>query len=138
MRYGEAHCRLTANGATFVCARLRKPWRSQIYFDGNNHQIGYFSTAEQARSAHADAVREHLGEQYLVDRKPVPGVSRATWAKRPGWQAWRACPRVDGRRVHLGYFQTQVEAAAAVEAYLKSDEHVSPDSGPMLKSEARP
>ena len=34
------HCRLTAHGATLVaCARLRKPWRSQIYLDGNNHHI---------------------------------------------------------------------------------------------------
>ena len=114
------HCRLTAHGATLVaCARLRKPWRSQIYLDGNNHHIGYFATAEQARAAHDDAVKRHLGETFLADRKPVRGVSRAAWSKRPGWNAWRACLRVDGQRKHLGYFQTQDEAALAVAAYLK-------------------
>jgi hypothetical protein len=119
-RPGETHCRLTAHGASLaVCTALRRPWRALIYLNGKDRHLGYFATKHEALAAHADAVREHLGEQYLEGRKPIRGVSRATWAKRPGWNAWRACPRINGQRRHLGYFQTQDEAAAAVEAYLK-------------------
>ena len=111
------HCRLTAHGASLAAnTALRKPWRSWLYLNGKDLHLGYYASKAEALEAHADAVREHLGEEYLVDRKPIPGVSRAAWSKRPGWQAWRACPRVEGRRVHLGYYPSQAEAAAAVEA----------------------
>jgi hypothetical protein len=114
-RPGEVHCRLTAHGAT-ACTGLSRPWRSQIYIDGKNLHLGYYSTAEEAKAAHSDAVKEHLGEQFLTDRKPIRGVHRAAWSKRPKWCAWRACVR----RKHLGYYPSQMEAAAAVGAYLKA------------------
>jgi hypothetical protein len=137
-RRGETHCRLTAHGAT-ACPGLSRPWRSQIFLDGRNLHLGYFSTAEEARAAHSDAVKENLGAQYLMDQKPIRGVGRATWSKRPNWAAWRACPRVDGRRKHLGYFQTQDEAAEAVDAYLKAE--AGPELAPraaISKAEAGP
>jgi hypothetical protein len=40
-------------------------WRSRIYLDGENVHLGYFDTPEQARAAHAAAVKAHLGERYL-------------------------------------------------------------------------
>jgi hypothetical protein len=52
-------------------ARWRK-WRSRIYLDGRNVHLGYFDTLEQARAAHAAAVKAHLGEQFLKGAR-VPG-----------------------------------------------------------------
>jgi hypothetical protein len=138
-RRTEVHRRCAGQGASLAaCTALRRPWRALIYLDGRDRHLGYFATKHEALAAHADAVRENLGESFLVDQKPIRGVSRATWAKRPGWSAWRACLRVDGQRKHLGYFQTQDEAAAAVDAYLKLNgklRHVAEDqsSGSGLK-----
>jgi hypothetical protein len=42
-----------------------RPWRARIYVNGKHLSLGYYITAEEARAAHAAAVRAHLGQAYL-------------------------------------------------------------------------
>jgi hypothetical protein len=57
--------RLPDSGASLAVWSKRRPWRARIYFDGKERSLGYFATREEARAAHAQAVRAHLGEVYL-------------------------------------------------------------------------
>jgi hypothetical protein len=52
--------RLPIQGASLAPWAKRRPWRARIYYAGKERSLGYFSTKEEARAAHADAAR-HLG-----------------------------------------------------------------------------
>jgi hypothetical protein len=45
-------------GASFAAHAKRKSWRSRIYVNGKDRQLGYFATPELARAAHAAAARQ--------------------------------------------------------------------------------
>jgi hypothetical protein len=52
-------------GASFVPGALPRPWRARVYLGGRHISLGYYATREEARAAHAIAVKQHLGEQFL-------------------------------------------------------------------------
>jgi hypothetical protein len=60
-----AHRRRAGQGASLVPDVMCRPWRGRIYVGGKAIHLGYFATAEEARAAHAAAVKERLGEQFL-------------------------------------------------------------------------
>jgi hypothetical protein len=62
---------------------LSRPWRARIFIAGRNVHLGYFSSAEEARAAHAEAVKACLGERYL----------KAEDLLRPG--CWMLGPSLD-------------------------------------------
>jgi hypothetical protein len=57
--------RLPIHGASLASWAKKRPWRARIWLDGRERSLGYFATKEEARQAHAIAVRAHLGETYL-------------------------------------------------------------------------
>jgi hypothetical protein len=60
-----ARPRLPIHGASLAAWAKRKPWRARIYVGGKHVSLGYFETPEEARAAHAAAVKAHLGEHFL-------------------------------------------------------------------------
>jgi hypothetical protein len=42
-----------------------RPWRGRVYLNGRVVHLGYFGTEQEAKAAHADAVKEHLGDRFL-------------------------------------------------------------------------
>jgi hypothetical protein len=60
--------RLADHGASLASWAKKRPWRARIYVAGRHVSLGYFATQEEARAAHADAVRRHLGEEFLEAR----------------------------------------------------------------------
>jgi hypothetical protein len=65
-RAKAAHRRPSGCGASLVPAAMHKPWRSRVFIDGRNVNLGYYRSAEEARAAYASAVKAHLGERYLA------------------------------------------------------------------------
>jgi hypothetical protein len=64
-RHRHRH-RLVNHGASLAARpTLRCPWRARIYVGGKHLSLGYYATREEAKRAHADAVKERLGEQFL-------------------------------------------------------------------------
>jgi hypothetical protein len=57
--------RLPTHGASLAAWAKRRPWRARVYLGGKHLSLGYFATREEARAAHAAAVKAHLGERYL-------------------------------------------------------------------------
>jgi hypothetical protein len=57
-------------GASFAAHAKRKLWRSRIYFDGRNHHLGYYKSAEEAKTAHAAAVRQ-FGLKLRAEARPA-------------------------------------------------------------------
>ena len=53
------------HGASHATWAKRRPWRVRIYIAGRHVSLGYYTTQEEAREAHAAAVKHHLGEAYL-------------------------------------------------------------------------
>jgi hypothetical protein len=53
------------HGASLAAWSKRRPWRARVYIAGEERSLGYFATKEEARAAHAEAVKRHLGEAYL-------------------------------------------------------------------------
>jgi hypothetical protein len=62
------------NGASLAGWSKSKPWRARIYIAGRHISLGYYATREEAKAAHAEAVRERLGERYLK------GAAHADWS----------------------------------------------------------
>jgi hypothetical protein len=60
------HKRLTTHGASLAHGTKRKRWRARAYIGGRDVHLGYFASQEEARAAHAAAVKAHLGEKYLI------------------------------------------------------------------------
>ena len=60
--------RQPSHGASLSHAKLNC-WRARIYVAGRNIHLGYFGTAEEARAAHAVAVKQHLGDGYLRSKE---------------------------------------------------------------------
>jgi hypothetical protein len=63
-----ARPRLPTHGASFVSGALPRPWRARVYLGGKHISLGYYATPEEAMAAHAEAVKRHLGEQFLRER----------------------------------------------------------------------
>jgi hypothetical protein len=57
--------RLADRGASHAAWAKKRQWRSRVYLKGKHISLGYYSSAEEARQAHAAAVKAHLGEAYL-------------------------------------------------------------------------
>jgi hypothetical protein len=52
-------------GASRATWSKKRQWRARLWVDGRELSLGYHSTPEAARQAHAAAVKAHLGEAYL-------------------------------------------------------------------------
>ncbi len=116
-------------------SRDKQRWQASITVMGVCHRIGGFDTPEEAAVAYDIRAREVFGEYAklnlpnapisLVDRvlkcliraKQHKGVSRF-YGVYPVNRRWRALIQRDSRRVHIGYFTTEDEAARAVDAEL--------------------
>jgi hypothetical protein len=57
--------RLPSQGASLAAWSKKRPWRARVYLAGKERSLGYFATREEARAAHAAAVKQHLGETFL-------------------------------------------------------------------------
>jgi hypothetical protein len=68
--------RLVSHGASLASwTRLCRPWRARIYIAGRHISLGYYATREEAKAAHAEAVRERLGERYLKGATHAAGMN---------------------------------------------------------------
>ena len=50
--------RLPIQGASLAIWAKRRPWRARIYVTGREVSLGYYSSAEEARAAHAAAAKQ--------------------------------------------------------------------------------
>jgi hypothetical protein len=65
------HRRRAGQGASRAAWAKRAKWgawRARVYLAGRNVHLGYFDSREEARAAHAIAVKRFLGEQYLMGK----------------------------------------------------------------------
>ena len=68
--------RLVNHGASLASRpTLLRRWRARIYIGGKDVHLGYFATREEAKAAHAEAVRERLGERYLKGATHAAGMN---------------------------------------------------------------
>ncbi len=114
-------------------------WCAQISEHGKRINLGYYATAEEAALAYNEAAVRVFGE--FAHLNSVTGATTFTrlngsknsigysfkgvsFVKRSG--KWAAYAKKDGKRVHLGYFLTEGEAAQRVQQYRSSiDESVT-------------
>lgn len=116
-----------ANGAEVAgCSYniVRKAWQAQIKIDGVSKNLGYWPTEEIARAVYATAAAEAFGD-FAPPPPPNPfGFTNTHWGKCSDGSTkcvefvksrgkWRAYITIDGKRRHLGYFDTQQEARQA-------------------------
>lgn len=103
-----------------------KTWYAQIRKDGSFHWLGDFDTEEDAAIAYNHAALEFFGPfanfndipEWLSKspvRREMARFRGFSFHKRIG--KWQAYLKVQGRRVHLGYFVTHEEAVRAIETY---------------------
>lgn len=115
-------------------------YRSRIYYEGKQHYLGVFKTAEQAAEAYDRAARVHRGPNpetnfpnaqiaaaraaeaaanYIKAPTPPPqpapksnyyGVHATNSSKRC---KWRARIYYDGKQHYIGSYRTEIEAAKA-------------------------
>jgi hypothetical protein len=57
--------RLADHGASLARWTMHRPWRARVYVGGKDLHLGYFATREEAKAAHAAAVKAYLGEKFL-------------------------------------------------------------------------
>ena len=106
-------------------------WRAQIQVDRRAIFLGSFDTAEDAAIAYNQAALERFGEFAFFN--DVPNWRMRTPKRRPGYEQIRSNPAsghkhitwhqrkskwcatipVNGKRVHLGYFDTVEDAVYA-------------------------
>jgi hypothetical protein len=65
MTMTAARPRSALHGGSLAPWARRRPWRARIYVNGKHLSLGYYIPAEEARAAHAEAVRVRLGERFL-------------------------------------------------------------------------
>ena len=112
----------------------RMVWRAQIMDNGKKRSIGYFATAEEAALAYnAEAVKV-FGEfaflntvEGVTEFKPlVYKTSKDYVSKGVSFNKrlakWMAYAKVDGKRVHIGYYTTEEDAIHARSTFIEVHE----------------
>lgn len=97
-----------------------KKWVVMHTLKGKARYGGTFATEEEAAVAALAWRSEHM--PYAGDSSKYRGVS---WAKAAG--QWHAQGKVNYKTVHIGYFESEVEAAAAAEAWRREHMPFSTD-----------
>jgi hypothetical protein len=106
-------------------------WKAQIWYDGNQHIIGYFEDEEEAARAYDKAARAKHGEKAQLNF-PTEKQQAAEEAKQQRWikcgvapstyrgvswekssNKWVARIKYDGKQHIIGYFEDEEEAARA-------------------------
>jgi hypothetical protein len=75
--------RSPGHGASLNPRVMHRPWRARIYIAGRHVHLGYFGSREEAKAAHAEAVRAHLGEMYLKSEDRPDWIGNAPQETSP-------------------------------------------------------
>lgn len=91
----------------------RNKWISRIQINGKIKNLGYFKTEKEASEYYQNALKSHLNNEEIIVKKPVfyscyKGVS---WNKNTN--KWMSQIIIKGKKKHLGYFKTEIEAHQA-------------------------
>ncbi len=101
-------------------------WCASIAVGPKTHWLGQYSSEDQAALAYDEAARRLFGEFARLNFPGVSDYSKRTapvpsseyrgvwWHKTTG--KWRVQIRVEGRRIHLGEYDNEVDAALAYDA----------------------
>lgn len=115
--------------------RDKRRWRAEVHTMGKIHHVGCFDTPEEAAIAYDIKAKELFGE-YARPNLPIPSselLERVTLRLRSAKQhrgkgksrfygvwpvnrRWRARIEPNGKAYHLGYYDTEEDAARAVDA----------------------
>jgi hypothetical protein len=102
--------------------RSRNLWRANLLCEGKKYYLGGFKTEEEAAYRYNEKAKELFGDiAYLnnVEFKPENSCKNALTSKFRGVhyskekKKWKAAIGIDFKNVHIGYYQTEVEAAKA-------------------------
>ena len=94
-----------------------KKWKAQKMVQGKSVYLGHYADEEDA----ARAVAEYVERGVVATQRRGDVTSEHTgvsWDKRA--KKWVARKSVQGKRVHLGYYADEEEAARAVAEYVES------------------
>ena len=112
--------------------RLQR-WRAQIGVEGKYLDLGNFDSESEAAKAYNDAARLHFGEHAYLNH--VFGFDSRTVDIKPKRQPrsqfngvnfdiasnkWRSRSYLDGKRIHLGVYASEEEAAHAHDIFVKT------------------
>jgi hypothetical protein len=94
-------------------------WQARITFNEVEYPLGYFDTAEEAAAARQKALENFLLHHELPPKRQASEYRHVRFeASKNTKNKWRACCYSNGKHVSLGYWKTELEAAAAVAEYL--------------------
>lgn len=103
-----------------VCwCKTRKKWMAGISIDGKTVNLGTFETEDAAAEAYKEAADAKSRGDFLsyAMKNGRPLLDKTSKHRGVSWhksqQKWRAMVRVDGKRIYLGFFETEAEAADA-------------------------
>jgi hypothetical protein len=119
----------------------RKKWRAKGHLDGKRIYLGYFKKEEDAARAYDKWALENLGEQAVLNFDRITGqlhsdkgstqsrvVEVASTKTRKlsiykgvcfekGRGSWRVMGHLGGKRIHIGYFKNEQDAAKAYDKW---------------------
>lgn len=87
-----------------------KKWRATILINKKPIHLGSFKDEEEASEFYQNALKSFLNNEKIIVKKPVRSskYKGVTFAKN--LKKWVSCIYINGKRKHLGYFKTELEA----------------------------
>ena len=119
------------NSKGYVCVSYREDGiRQQIYlhrlkfFLKHGHlpeRVDHRNESKGDNSLRNLRAATHSQNMMNITRKPRQGLPRSVYYQPNACRSrpYRANPRIDGRKVHLGFYETAEQASAAVENALR-------------------
>jgi len=90
-------------------SKISKKWNSRITINGNQYNLGFFGTETDADIAYRMALVEwEMYEKLPCPRKKTSKYKGVCWYKPS--KKWAARIWTDKKRVHIGYFENELDA----------------------------
>jgi hypothetical protein len=107
----------------------RNKWRAYIWINSKYVTLGHYATEEEAVIARDKAVKSIRGEfgvlnldkELDIENYSIPKKKTSSNYKGVCFdnklKKWRARVNIDGKRKHIGFFKTEIEAIEAIKNY---------------------